>query len=153
MSKGLGYLQRAILETLDLAKAETIYYTGSARQENYGFKNWKWDKPGWVFCEGCRVRIADSVYDLRASMKYLALKRGHTYCCGSFVEPSFQTAFSRAVRQLFNGGFLVKLELVPLAEYDGELDIWWGRSRVMLLADGLYLAAYTSQSRFVMVKR
>ena len=86
-------------------------------------------------------------------MKYLALKRGHTYCCGSFVEPSFQAAFSRAVRQLFNGGFLVKLGLVPLAGYDGELDIWWGSSRVMLLADGLYLAAYTSQARFVMVKR
>lgn|GEM_PF-5548892 len=146
VSQGLGALQRDILETLDEAKGAVFHYRGSAREENYGrLDNYRWDEPGWVRCRGCVVKLAPGAYDLRASMKYLAMKRGATYCRGSFVRERFQVAFSRAVKGLIRRGALEPLGLVPLAEAENEPDEY----TVMLLADGLYLAAWPRQVRFV----
>lgn len=157
MGRGLGALQREVLETLDEAKATITSYHGGLSWK-YGWKcNWDGDRfvwkqenvPGWVACWGHEVRLAEDVYDLRASMLYIARKRGATYCRGAYVKPSFQSSFCRAVRGLVKRGLLAPLQVVPLAEAKEEPDL----GAIQQLADGLYLLAWLRQIRFVRVKR
>jgi len=149
MSRGLGHLQVEIIETLDQAKNEMVIYSGGAGVNRYGLTGSKWEKPGWVYYKGAVVRLADGVYDLRASLKYLAQRHDRTYCRGAYVESSFAAAFSRATKSLLKRGQLTKLTLVPIAEYDGVVDDY-GQSGVLFLADGLYLnALWSRQVRFV----
>lgn len=150
MSRGLGWLQREILATLDDAKQQAHSYRGCEWQEHPGKTHerwaslhWRWDRPGWVRCCGARVRIADQVYDLRASLAYLTQKHNKLYC-GKFTEEAFTAAFSRAAHGLVQRGSLRKLDLVPLAEYDEEKG-----GDVHFLSDGLFLFARDHQLRFV----
>lgn len=141
MSRGIGTLQRKILATLEEAKRDTWHYPGSYREENWSNSpTWRWDRPGWVTYRGARFRLADEVYDLRASLVYLAEREGG-YSHARFVAPTFQAAFSRAVKGLCERGFLRVLTLVPVAEYE--------RGRLESLADGEYMLLACRQRRFV----
>jgi hypothetical protein len=115
MGRGLGRLQREILATLDDAKREVVYYRGSARQRPVYNQVCGWlmaerNEPGWVSGPDGPVLLPDDVYDLRASMRYLAQKHGALEGLFSaehdFVTPSFQASFSRAVRALVRRGLL-----------------------------------------------
>jgi hypothetical protein len=141
MSKGLGKLQREILEALEEAKikaldVENLYYNGMGL-------TWK---PGWVFYKGRDVKIPDDVYDLRVTVKFLAKKYGKTYCRGCYVESSFQASFSRAVKSLIKRQILKKLDLVPILEVKPKNNLIY--DRILLLKDGLYIWA-GKQTRFI----
>ena len=90
MSSGIGWLQREILETLDDAKSSGVHYQGG---------NHFWMKPGSVVSRGREWQMPADVYDLRASLKFLAKKHGAITHC-DFVAEAFRCAFSRAVRRL-----------------------------------------------------
>ncbi len=150
MSRGLGKLQRDILNTLEEAKQDMFNYTGSYRQENIGnYKGWKWDRPGWVVCRNRIILLADHVYDLRASMKYLAAKQGQTYCRGNYTNGKFQAAFSRAVKGLIARGLIEPLGLVPIVDYRASNQDHEYSSVIMNLSDGLYLNINKRQNRFI----
>jgi hypothetical protein len=137
MGKGLGWLQREILDTLQEAKQETRYYFGAGW---YGGKG-----PGWVKSKGHDVLLQDHVYDLRASERFLA-KKHQRFSHATYISSSFQSSFSRAVKGLLERGLLQKLDLVPIQEPDEHGQ---HNSRVMLLADGWYLDHYSKRVRFV----
>jgi hypothetical protein len=114
MSRGLGALQRRILETLDEAKAAMPRYRGvesawdldkrTLRSINLGCR--------WVHVgAGQLVELAPGVYDLRCSAAYLAEQDGHT--AHGFQAPSFTAAFARATRGLVQRGILVRLHEIP----------------------------------------
>ncbi len=115
MSRGLGKMQREILDTLEEAKQEMFRYHGSARLEPIyiepggRFKEGFWftekSEPGWVRSGGRVWQLPDDVYDLRASLKYLALRHSAVYAA-SYVESAFQASFSRAVKGLVCRGLL-----------------------------------------------
>jgi len=147
MSKGLGELQREIMNTLQTAKESSIFYRGNARQEWYGEPkpiDWKFDKPGWVISRGRRFRLADHVFDLRASLAYLAMKH-KAFVYGRYIAPSFDASFSRATKNLVARGLLEALTVIPIVDYMGELDL----SSLMELSDGLYFVGAVRQRRFV----
>ena len=103
MSRGLGRLQREILDTLDEAKANVTRYHGSS-----------WRGPGWVHARGIDVPLPDHVYDLRASVRYLAGRHGAVYGAGrdgygltGYVDTAFAAGFSRAAAGLVVRGDLV----------------------------------------------
>jgi hypothetical protein len=137
MSRGLGKLQREILDALEPAAkwAATALYTGK------GYR----DGEGNVRARSRHVTLKPGVYDLRATLRYMAKQRGATYANGSFVNNSFQASFSRAARGLVERGYLTEYSLVPIenAERVEEYD-----SVVLSLADGLYVDS-GHQLRFV----
>jgi hypothetical protein len=143
MSRGLGWLQRAIIDTLDQAKQETEYYNGAGY---YGFRG-----PGWVKCRDVDVKLAAHVYDLRASAKYLA-KKHNGISHANYIDTVFQASFSRAVKGLIDRGIIEALDLVPL---DREAlcnlaNIHNTYNNLILdLADGLYLNTNSRQNRFI----
>lgn len=121
--QGLGRLQREILETLEQAKKDQRHYHGKG--------NW-WDKEiGGVYCRGRNVILAEDIYDLRGTMKYLARKLGKFSHC-SYVSPCFEASFSRAIRGLIQKGYLTKQDY--------------------LLPDGSFFTGYR-QIRFVTKKK
>jgi hypothetical protein len=147
MSRGLGRLQRQILETLDEAKATQLPYPGSADGEP-GIPNGS-DLAGWIRYGGGCMRLAPGVYDLRCSSAYLKCQR----VLQGRSTIAFHAAFPRAVKTLLARGALTCLELVPLAEVH-RLPVLYARRRlcaqVHRLADGLYLDPNApSQIRFV----
>jgi hypothetical protein len=144
MSRGLGKIEREILTTLNKTEeADHFSYRGKGYSYN----------PGWVFYNGYNVKLADDVYDLRAILKYMAIKNEKTYCRNSYVEGSFQASFSRAVKNLIKRKMLLKLSLIPITDVDLKerekegLDYGFIPG-VMLLADGLYIDS-RKQTRFV----
>ena len=141
MSRGLGWLQREIIDTLEEAKQQTTRYKGAGYYGGYG--------PGWIKCRGIDIELADHVYDLRASMIYLARKHNRISHC-SYAESAFQASFSRAVRGLTKRGLLKNLDLVPVV---GNLDkihnTYDYNGPIMDLADGTFLAIWGKQKRFV----
>ena len=147
MSKGPGWLQREILDTLEDAKNAKRSYRGSAFQENLaGSKTWRWDRAGWVWYRKHCVRLAERVYDLQASARYLATKHRRTQAGGQWQTETFQAAFSRSARGLVKRGTLIRLTLVPLAEFDGDAHT----ELIDLLADQThYLHYYSPRTRFV----
>jgi hypothetical protein len=96
MSRGLGWLQREILDTLDVAA------TGPGAGTDA--------RPRGVSVEGLWVTVPDDVYDMRASCYYLATRHQQTvYDIISqkrCVRAAFQTSFSRAVKTLIVRGHL-----------------------------------------------
>ena len=148
MSRGLGKLQREILETLEEAKASGIVYRGVSwyKYDIDALGRLAGAQPGWVVAQGCEVLLAPHVYDLRASMKHLAKHHGALEQ-GQWVTRSFAASFSRAVRSLVKRGYLDVLWPVPIqAALEGG-DEW----RLMYLADGTYLKPGNRQRRFVSV--
>jgi dienelactone hydrolase len=104
MSRGLGRLQREILDTLDEAKASIDRYHGGGRQG-----------AGWVRANFREWKLPDDTYDLRASLRYLAARHGKVHragsvgCCNTgYVDGAFQASFSRAARSLVDRGELVR---------------------------------------------
>ena len=137
MSRGLGWLQVEILATLEEAKGFYRSYCGG-----------HWDVPTWSYPRGGRVLLADGMYDLRTSCKYLARKHGRLQACPAFISEVFQSAFSRAVRTLVSRGKLRPLSLVPLVEAENAAT---DNGPVLQLSDGLFLNATGRQARFVSV--
>jgi hypothetical protein len=140
MSRGPGALQRAILDTLDLAKAARLDYLGA---------QWWETRPDLdrVMVRGYECILAPQVYDMRASLAYLIHQRG----LDLWSKAALQAAFARAVKGLVFTGALTVLALVPMlliavpygrTVVPGADDIWE-------LEDGLYLKVSARQRRFV----
>lgn len=152
MSKGLGKLQREIIDSLDAAMQTpaTIAgeYRGDARQAWVPMyvkwqdeplprpDTWRWDKPGWITYHGKRVRLAPWVYDMRAVLKYLATKNDKNLLFGRGAIEAYQASFSRAVRGLVERGILVADGLVHVVEWEDGLD---EINQIMRLQDGDYI--------------
>jgi hypothetical protein len=119
MSQGLGALQREILATLDAAQAPNGRYNGCVVAWNAGRKRVE-PVPGWAKVRGVVVRLAEGVYDLRASARYLSEKHGARYGpYDDYVTKGFQASFARAVRSLIQRGVLRNIsERVPIT------DVW-----------------------------
>src|SRR5688572_8715661 len=96
MSRGLGRFQREILETLDEAKATCPDYQGA---DYWSTPEHPEGVPGVVRVHGCTVCLADDIYDLRASARFLA-KRASAVDNGGGIQPAHQASFSRAVKGL-----------------------------------------------------
>jgi hypothetical protein len=103
MSRGLGALQRRILETLDAAKAAMPTYRGA---EDHAGKR-------WVVLGDYLVTLPPQVYDLRCSAAFLAQHDGHLEY--GFPTRSFTACFSRAVHGLVDRGIFRRLPHVPVA--------------------------------------
>ena len=92
------------------------------------------------------MRIAPDVYDLGASIVFLARRRGKMDR-DQWVKMSFSASFSRAIASLVKRGELQVLSLVPIVNSD------WHRGkqhpRIRDLADGKFLDAGDRRIRFV----
>jgi hypothetical protein len=115
MSRGLGRMQRTILECLASAKAAhargELDFAGSDGLENCFSR----DRPDYVptvTYRGKRWTLADEHYDLRAVLKYCAItdRKAYRIDTGTWeVWDEYRIAFYRAVRSLIRRG-----ELVPV---------------------------------------
>lgn len=117
MSRGLGSLQRQILESLDAAREA---------QESY-------DR-GWVLYQRVDMHLIEGVYDLRVVSHYVARQRRYT----PYERETFYPRFSRAVHGLVQRGLLTPLTTVPLddvtfrqkdAEFAYAPFLSWGAER------------------------
>jgi hypothetical protein len=116
VSKGLGRLQREIIA------AET---------------------PGAFEVDGLKFELRKDVIDLRRVVTLLAGKHNaYTHC--TFVRPSFQAAFSRAVKGLVRRGLIEKLTVVPVAQIDRYYPEAFER-----LSDGYHYLPPCQQTRYV----
>jgi hypothetical protein len=165
MSRGLGVLQRRILDTLDEARAAMPSYRGATM--GWTVSQYGQIKPAdydWTLLGEYVVVLAPGVYDLRCSAAYLADTLGHVVDSGRQVQvsPSFKASFARATHGLVARGLLAQLREVPVTEIirprnkRGTSAFWYSRQlRFVTLsanpvgltlrgnqrsADGLYLA-------------
>jgi hypothetical protein len=131
MSRGIGQMQSVVLAALKPAKrafaAGAFKYIGGADYENV-FRHMTSDSHGGYQYppEGPLVRaggefytLGDGVYDLRATLVYLALQwprrgmprqnrdREDGYY---WIDPSFRNAFTRAARTLIDRGLLIRCD-------------------------------------------
>jgi hypothetical protein len=137
MSRGLGKMQLALLRALEPAKkafeADEFNYIGGAGgaeyqnvtdhmvRRQYGELQYPFEGP-LVRQGGEFFTLDDGVYDLRATLVYLALKeqkqskkpvawqspdrpRGLHY-----IDPAFRNAFTRAARSLVKQGLLIDVD-------------------------------------------
>jgi hypothetical protein len=146
VSRGLGAMQQAILDTLETAKLTAPRYRGCGQ-------GWKRsgvgvplgaDPAGWIWYMGGCVQLGHGVYDLRCSSTYLRQQR----TIGVWNSHRFFPAFSRAIKTLLARGVLTALHLVPL----GRIDVDYPCDQVHFLSDGLYLSVQEHPVRFVSVK-
>jgi hypothetical protein len=116
MSRGLGSLQRRILETLDEARAAMPWYRGVSSAWTTTPGTWKIQKLGyaWVAIAGQQLELAPGVYDLRCSAAYLADQDGHV--AYGHVTPGFTACFARATRGLVQRGLRPLLEALQNAQ-------------------------------------
>jgi hypothetical protein len=147
MSRGLGALQREILDTLDDAATAAgegaVRYRGNDA-DDYAPADERRRFRGWVKTRGNSVLLAPGVYDLRASCAYLARKHDKMDR-GQWIERSFSASFSRAVAGLITRGELSPIRsLLPIAEFDKHS--LRRPDRIMELSDGTYVDGAT---RFV----
>jgi hypothetical protein len=145
MSRGLGKMQREILGTLDEAKrhfGEDYSYRGGFNE--FGIAP-RWKLPGWVVHRGAVFRLGETIYDLRASCRYLA-QRHDGLDRGCWLELRFQASFSRAVRGLLKRRLLVAHHLVRIEDYDRDTS---QHAQIQHLNDGLYVFVSERQARFV----
>jgi hypothetical protein len=113
MSRGLGRMQRTILECLASAKAAhargELVYEGSNNAINSMDRHYCPDYVPTVTYRGKRWTLADEVYDLRAVLKYCSItdREGHQVYTGTWeVWDEYRIAFYRAVRSLIRRGEL-----------------------------------------------
>ena len=131
MSRGLGWLQREILDTLDEARAAKPVYRGGTSAGREMFRDWlkasagdrnddvDFDAgPGWVVTYSTELQLPEGVYDLRASCAFLATRHDATYA-GRYLRGSFQASFSRAVRGLVQRGHLQWVDHLSFVWNDG----------------------------------
>jgi hypothetical protein len=156
MSRGLGKLQRQILDTLAIAKDECQTYSGSHQYEDsadeighYLFKKFRYH----VNFVGSVFKLPDDVFDLRASLRYLAEANDKMFI-RCYVSPEFQANFSQAVRRLVKGGYLdvpLYIKITELIPPWGSLD-GGGRNNIYFNeSEGLVCFCNTNQTRFVKV--
>lgn len=126
MGRGLGKLQREILDSLEESKESLPYYQGAV---SHAAEPFPFCLPGWVIHRSASVQIAAGTYDLMSVSRFLANKRGLR-----FVEGAFQTAFSRAVAGLIRRGELVQPSLVPIQAVEKD-----PHGRVLDIADGMFI--------------
>ncbi len=120
MSKGLGYLQREIIDTLA-------------------------GRPGGdMIVDGCgrRAWLADGVHDLRKVSRSMARAAGTLDC--EYAASSWQASFSRAVAGLAKRRMLNVLWRVPLDAVEPEFA--WPSAE---FAGGIHLNWFSRQRRFV----
>ena len=152
MSRGLGWLQRDILATLEDAKRAPWGQEGFNEYMGYGGEwseqpspTWRWMRPGWVRYRGACVRLSDGWYDLRASDVYLCRKHRRFDYDDRSASPAWRAAFSRAVASLVQRRQLIPAKsLIPLHEFDEDSDV---AGRIERLSDGLYLSVRRHESR------
>ena len=153
MSRGLGSLQKEILDTLEDARRDRNGYRGFSGEECRGVgEHWpaghRWTLPGWVKVGRNAVRLGLNVYDLRASCAFLA--RRHGKLDNGTIKPSFASAFSRAAASLVKRGLLSPVEgALPIADFDEDKSAQ--RDLIHELHDGMYLLIEQKQARFVRV--
>ena len=133
MSRGLGCMQREILENLKYSKTDQqLWYTGY---------DWMRNEPGWVIHRNKRFLLSDDMYDLRGVLKLMAKGNNKTCCNGSFVEISYQASFSRAVRGLEKRGILNFPGLIPVSDWDQKEGLYF-------CSDGVFFFVSEKQRRF-----
>jgi len=151
LGKGLGALQREILDTLEDARHDKRGYRGFGGMDgdDYLAADSRWRLPGWVTIKGHIVRLGLTAYDLRASCKYLARRHGQIQYGG--ITAPFSASFSRAVADLIERGELIPLNnLLPISDVD---PLSQGRSgQIEHLSDGMFLSLNSPRTRFVMRK-
>ena len=148
MSRGLGSLQKEILDTLDEAKRDRTGYRGfSGEKISLTFPpGHRWTLPGWVTVGRNTVRLGLYVYDLRASCAFLA--RRHAKIEYGGIKPSFATGFSRAAATLIKRRLLRPVEsALPIEDFDE--DRTEQRDLIHELQDGMQMLIEQKQSRFV----
>jgi hypothetical protein len=158
MSRGLGWLQREILATLEDAKRAPWGNKGFNAYVGYGgewseqpSKTWRWMRPGWVRYRGACVRLHEGWYDLQASEVYLARKHQRLDYNDRSLSPAWRAAFSRAVAGLVHRQKLIPAKyLIPLYEIDEDSS---AAEQVEYLSDGVYLSLrrHSRHLRFVSV--
>ena len=136
MSRGLGKLQRDILNTFGEARE---YF----KSEKCRYRGMAWGGVDYLIHNGREIKVKPYVYDLRASLKYLALKYNRLYGA-NYVDVVFQASFSRAVKLLIERGLIQPLSMIPLDDVFGGPDM----SVVHSLSDGLW-AFPGRQIRFI----
>jgi hypothetical protein len=135
MSRGLGRVQRLILETLPRTKQEVAYYRGG---ESCEYNPLPFCLPGWVRYRLAIFLLPDDVYDLRA---VAAMITGRVPIYDRHVP---QKVLYRAMRGLVKRGTLVAGEMVRVAQVDKD-----PHGLIHYLADGKFLFQGTRQTRFV----
>jgi hypothetical protein len=149
LSRGLGSMQRRILDTLEEAKDAIRFGPknfgvsqchGAAGSEEPA----RYSTPGWVKHHGNVIVIPPHVYDMRISLAFLQHQGGHTK-----LRPSYQlnTSFSRAVKALIREGWLIVPGLIPIVHI--ERDECRNLGAIEHLADGRFAPASRRQVRFV----
>ena len=116
MSKGLGIMQRMILESLDESKrwmAEPkIQQFGpfTIRLGRYWNHTPEANDPYVVRVNGEQVFLDEDTFDLSATLQYLAEKHGkmESYVHGIQVSPKFLNSFWRAAKRLTETGYLIR---------------------------------------------
>jgi hypothetical protein len=106
MGRGLGTLQRAILESLVPSKRLHAIGVLNYRGGNYGTDT----IPPAAVHQG-RIGLPDGVFDVRAVKALLISVYGESsrqYCNTYQTTPAFDVAFSRAIRTLSWRGILVR---------------------------------------------
>src|SRR5215471_10197519 len=133
MSRGLGTLQRRILETLDEARAAMPWYRGSESSSTWTGTRFINTGRLWTRLGDTVVVLAPGVYDLRCSAAYLAETLGQVRNYGREVRVtrSFVASFARATHGLVVRGFLVRLRAVPVAQvirprHSQATSVFWG---------------------------
>ena len=103
MSRGLGKLQREILDSLEASRDLPRYHGG---------RNWKessLESGPVAHYRGTELPLREGVYDLRAVKKAVAYADRDRRCYGAdaYVDSAFSVAFHRAVHSLVKRGLLV----------------------------------------------
>lgn len=123
MSKGIGKLQREILENLDASKKYFEQEYKSYRGYDFIHTHESFTLGGWIISRGFKVKLPDDVYDLRAVLKYLAIKNNKMQPCPSYVSDKFQASFSRALKSLLKRGLLKEYYyIIPILQHDKNTD-------------------------------
>ena len=103
MSRGLGRLQREILETLEQVKQADVLYGGMVFV--WGTAKLDPNRAAW---HGSVFELESGAYDLRKSRAYLLKKRGIRI--SESAHPQFISSFWRAARKLIERGVLVEVD-------------------------------------------
>jgi hypothetical protein len=129
LSKGLGYLQRAILATLDDSKCRgDERYTGHLMPRYVGADE-------ETRYHGRNLELLPDVYDMRASLQYLArstgkVQTGLSLRRDTIVRANFASAFCRAVRGLVRDGYLEQWSSRVYRQTPAEVLSWPNRRLV-----------------------
>ena len=134
MSRGLGPLQRQILESLAVARAAVPFYPGCGAS-GPGLPSALQGTPaaeGWIWVGQSCLHLAPGVYDLRGTLAYLLQQSGtprQQWTAQDRLSNPREAAFSRAIRTLVRRTLLEPLWFVPFDVVDPHFfraqDVEW----------------------------